>query len=96
MEISLIIITTFLMLLANIIFYIYRLTYRIEVLQDSVISLIEEATCVDETIDGLRNVVIAALQSEVDELKREVANLKKNNQKCLKHGDSPCGNGHTA
>ena len=84
------------MLLGSIGCYIYRLAHRIEVLQDGFVSLIEESTCVDETLDGLRNVVIAALQSEVDGLKREVANLKKNNQKCLKHGDSPCGNGHTA
>jgi len=96
MEISLVIVTILFMLLGTIVYYLYRLSHRIEVLHDAFISLAEESTCVDESLDGLRNVVIASLQSEVDELKREVADLKKHNAKCLKHGDSPCGNGHTA
>ncbi len=69
---------------------------RLNILNARVDLLKEHVVANEDTMYGMRHVVLSVLDGSIEHTKKEIEDLKCTHEKCLKHGGSSSGNGHTA
>jgi len=76
--------------------YLWTWHERLNVLNARFDLLRERVLANEDSIYGIRSVVISSLDADIYQLKKEIEDLKRKHEKCLKHGGDSSGNGHTA